>query len=159
LGRRSIGFKGEALARQEKKLGELFEKVQPEDLIKFGLIPEFIGRLPVVAALHELDEPSLVKVLTEPKNALTKQYQKYFDMEGARLKFTPEALAAVAREAIKRQSGARGLRSILEEVMMDLMYEIPSRKDIKEVVITEGAILKREEPILVFQKGRTENTA
>jgi len=159
LGRRSIGFKGETLTRQEKKLGELFEKVQPEDLIKFGLIPEFIGRLPVVAALHELDEASLVKVLTEPKNALTKQYQKYFDMEGARLKFTPEALIAVAREAIQRQSGARGLRSILEEVMMDLMYEIPSRKDIKEVVITEGAILKREEPILVFQKGRGENTA
>jgi ATP-dependent Clp protease ATP-binding subunit ClpX len=159
LGRRSIGFKGEALNRQEKKLGELFDQVQPEDLIKFGLIPEFIGRLPVVAALHELDEPSLVKVLTEPKNALTKQYQRYFEMESVKLKFTPEALSAVAKEAIKRQSGARGLRAILEEVMMELMYEIPSRKDIKEVVITEGVIFKREEPILVYQKGRGENTA
>jgi ATP-dependent Clp protease ATP-binding subunit ClpX len=159
LGRRSIGFKGEISTRKEKKLGELFDQVQPEDLIKFGLIPEFIGRLPVMAALHELDEPALVKVLTEPKNALTKQYQRYFEMENVKLKFTPEALSAVAREAIKRQSGARGLRAILEEVMMNLMYEIPSRKDIKEVVVTEGAILKKEEPILVYQKGRGENTA
>jgi ATP-dependent Clp protease ATP-binding subunit ClpX len=159
LGRRSIGFKGQTISRQDKKLGELFEMVQPEDLIKFGLIPEFIGRLPVVAALHELDEASLVRVLTEPKNALTKQYQRYFDMENVKLKFTPEALQAVAQEAIKRQSGARGLRAILEEVMMELMYEIPSRKDIKETVITEGVILKKEEPILVYQKGRGENTA
>ena len=159
LGRRSIGFKGEALSRHEKKLGELFEQVQPEDLIKFGLIPEFIGRLPVVAALHELDEASLVRVLTEPKNALTKQYQRYFEMENVKLKFTPESLQAVSKEAIKRQSGARGLRSILEEVMMELMYEIPSRRDIKEVVITEDVITKREEPILVYQKGRGENTA
>ncbi len=159
LGRRSIGFKGEIATRQEKKLGELFDQVQPEDLIKFGLIPEFIGRLPVMTALHELDEAALVKVLTEPKNALTKQYQRYFEMENVKLKFTPEALSAVAREAIKRQSGARGLRAILEEVMMNLMYEIPSRKDIKEVVVTEGAILKKEDPILVYQKGRSENTA
>jgi ATP-dependent Clp protease ATP-binding subunit ClpX len=159
LGHRSIGFKGETVPRQEKKLGELFEKVQPEDLIKFGLIPEFIGRLPVIAALHELDEASLVKVLTEPKNALTKQYQRYFEIENVKLKFTPEALQAVAREAIKRQSGARGLRSILEDVMMNLMYEIPSRRDIKEAVITEGVILNKEEPILVYQKGRGENTA
>lgn len=159
LGRRSIGFKGEISSRKDKNLGELFDQVQPEDLIKFGLIPEFIGRLPVMAALHELDEAALVKVLTEPKNALTKQYQRYFEMESVKLKFTPEALSAVAREAIKRQSGARGLRAILEEVMMNLMYEIPSRKDIKEVVITEGAILKKEDPILVYQKGRGENTA
>ncbi|HEY5039824.1 MAG TPA: AAA family ATPase, partial [bacterium] len=159
LGRRSIGFKGEAASRHEKKLGELFEKVQPEDLIKFGLIPEFIGRLPVVAALHELDEAALVKVLTEPKNALTKQYQRYFEMENVKLKFTPEALRAVAREAVKRQSGARGLRSILEEAMMDLMYEIPSRKDIKEVVITEDVIISKAEPLLVYQKNRGENTA
>jgi len=159
LGRRSIGFKGETISRQDKKLGELFDLTQPEDLIKFGLIPEFIGRLPVVAALHELDEASLVRVLTEPKNALTKQYQRYFEMENVKLKFTPEALQAVALEAIKRQSGARGLRAILEDVMMDLMYEMPSRKDIKETVITEGVILKKEEPILVYQKGRGENTA
>ncbi len=159
LGRRSIGFKGETLSRQDKKLGELFDMTQPEDLIKFGLIPEFIGRLPVMAALHELDEASLVRVLTEPKNALTKQYHRYFEMENVKLKFTPEALQAVAKEAIKRQSGARGLRAILEDVMMDLMYEIPSRKDIKETVITEGVILKKEEPILVYQKGRGENTA
>ncbi len=140
-------------------MGELFDLTQPEDLIKFGLIPEFIGRLPVMAALNELDENSLVRVLTEPKNALTKQYHRYFEMENVKLKFTPEALQAVAREAIKRQSGARGLRAILEDVMMDLMYEIPSRKDIKETVITEGVILKKEEPILVYQKGRGENTA
>jgi ATP-dependent Clp protease ATP-binding subunit ClpX len=159
LGRRSIGFKGEAVSTGDKKLGELFAKVQPEDLIKYGLIPEFIGRLPVFAPLHELDEASLVKVLTEPKNALVKQYQKYFEMENTKLKFTPEALKAVAREAIRRQSGARGLRAILEDAMMDLMYELPSRKDIKEVVATEGFVLKKEEPILVYQKGRGENTA
>ena len=159
LGRRSIGFKGETISRQEKKLGELFDQVQPEDLIKFGLIPEFIGRLPVTAALHELDELSLVRVLTEPKNALTKQYQRYLEMENVKLKFTPEALAAIAKEAIKRQSGARGLRAILEDTMMNLMFEIPSRKDIKEVVITEGVLLKKEEPIMVYQKGRGENTA
>ena len=123
------------------------------------MIPEFIGRLPIVAALHELDEESLVRVLTEPKNALTKQYQRYFEMENVRLKFTPEALKAVAREAIKRQSGARGLRAILEDAMMELMYEIPSRRDIKEVVITEDVVSRHEEPILVYQKNRGENTA
>jgi ATP-dependent Clp protease ATP-binding subunit ClpX len=160
LGKRSIGFQGEAMSRKEKKLGELFAKVQPEDLIKYGLIPEFIGRLPVSAALHELDEDSLVKVMTEPKNALLKQYQKYFDMEHVKLKFTPEAIRAVAKEAIRRQSGARGLRAILEEIMLDLMYEMPSRRDIKETVVTEGVILKKEEPILVYQKDRSkENTA
>jgi ATP-dependent Clp protease ATP-binding subunit ClpX len=159
LGRHSIGFKSEIVAQQDRKLGELFELVQPEDLIKFGLIPEFIGRLPIVTALHELDDKALVRVLTEPKNALTKQYQRYFEMENVKLKFTPEALQAVAQEANKRKSGARGLRAILEEVMMDLMYEIPSRKDIREVVITGDAIMKHEAPIIVYQKNRGENTA
>jgi ATP-dependent Clp protease ATP-binding subunit ClpX len=159
LGRHSIGFKSDIVGRNDRKLGELLELVQPEDLIMFGLIPEFIGRLPVVSALHELDENALVKVLTEPKNALAKQYQRYFEMENVKLKFTPEALRAVAQEATKRKSGARGLRAILEEVMMDLMYEIPSRKDIKEVIVTGGAIKKHEKPVIVYQKSRGENTA
>jgi len=164
LGRREIGFKAEAVSRHEKKLGDLFAQVHTEDLIKYGLIPEFVGRLPVTAPLHELDEAALVKVLTEPRNALVKQFQKYFEMEKVKLKFTPEAVRAVAREAIHRKSGARGLRAILESVMLDLMYEIPSVKDLKEVVITEGVILNQEEPIQVFakekgEKHRGENTA
>lgn len=165
LGHREIGFKAEAVGREEKKLGETFARVQPEDLIKYGLIPEFIGRLPVVAALHELDVESLVRVMTEPKNSLVRQFQKYFEMEKVKLKFTPEAVRAVASEALRRKSGARGLRSILEDVMLDLMYEIPSLKDLKEVVITEGVILKKEEPIQVYakedkrEKHRGEHTA
>jgi len=160
LGRRTIGFQGEVVSRKEKKLGEIFAQVQPEDLVRYGMIPEFVGRLPITAALHELDEAALVRVMTEPKNALIKQYQKYFDMEHVKLKFTPEAIESVAREAMRRQTGARGLRAILEETMLDLMYEIPSRRDIKEAVVTEGVILKKEEPILVYQKEKAkENTA
>ena len=134
------------------KLGELLVQVQPEDLLKFGLIPEFIGRLPIVATLHELNEEALVDILTKPKNSLVKQYQKLFEMDGVKLKFAKGALAAVAKEALQRSSGARGLRAILENAMLDIMYDIPSRSGVKEVVVNEDVILKHEAPLVVYAK-------
>ncbi|HPB94552.1 MAG TPA: ATP-dependent Clp protease ATP-binding subunit ClpX, partial [Polyangiaceae bacterium] len=131
---------------------ELFEQVQPEDLLKFGLIPEFIGRLPVIATLHELDEAALVDILTKPRNSLQRQYQKLFDIDGIKLKFTKGALTAVAREALERKSGARGLRAILEAAMLDIMYEIPSKVGVKEVIINEDVVTKHEPPLIVYQK-------
>ncbi len=152
LGKKKVGFNSESVAREERKIGEVFSLVEPEDLIKYGLIPEFIGRMPVVAALDELDEAVLVKILTEPKNALMKQYQKLLSFDNVRLKFTDGALAAIAKKAMKRKSGARGLRSILEELMLDVMYEIPSQKGIKDCLITEDTVVKNEKPILIFEK-------
>jgi ATP-dependent Clp protease ATP-binding subunit ClpX len=121
-------------------------------MIKYGLIPEFIGRMPVVAGLDELDEVTLVRILTEPKNALVKQYQKLLSFENVRLKFTDSALSVIAKKAIKRKTGARGLRSILEEIMLEVMYEIPSQKGIKECLVTEDTIVKNEKPILLYEK-------
>jgi ATP-dependent Clp protease ATP-binding subunit ClpX len=126
--------------------------VQPEDLLKFGLIPEFVGRLPVVATLHDLDEAALMRILLEPKNAIVKQYQKYFELEKVRLKFTDDATAAIAREALKRGTGARGLRAILEDVMLDVMYDLPSIPGLTECVITRDAILGVERPLLVTER-------
>ena len=125
--------------------------VTPEDLLKYGYIPEFIGRLPILATLTELDEEAMVQILKEPKNALVKQYQKLFDMEQVRLKFTDGSLVAIAREALKRKTGARGLRSILEIAMLDIMYDIPSQTMVKEVVISEDVIYNREKPIVVYE--------
>ena len=139
--------------RRTYKLGELLEQVQPEDLLKFGLIPEFIGRLPVVATLHELNEEALIDILTKPKNALVKQYQKLFEMDGVKLKFTQAALSrGRATRRSTRNTGARGLRAILEHAMLDIMYDVPSRTGIKEVVINEDVITKREPPLIVYQK-------
>jgi len=152
IGQRTMGFISDSAARKERKIGEILGLVEPEDLIKYGLIPEFVGRMPVVAALDELDEAALIKILTEPKNALMKQYQKLLSFDNVRLKFTEGALSAIAKKAIKRKTGARGLRSILEEIMLDVMYEIPSRKGIKDCLITEDSIAKREKPILIFEK-------
>ena len=152
IGQSTLGFGAEIKSKKDYKLGELLEQVQPEDLLKFGLIPEFIGRLPVLATLHELNEEALVDILTKPKNALVKQYQKLFEMDGVKLKFTKGALVAVAKEALVRQSGARGLRAILEHAMLDIMYDIPSRSGIKEVVVNEDVITKREAPLIVYQK-------
>jgi ATP-dependent Clp protease ATP-binding subunit ClpX len=152
IGQQTLGFGAEIKSKKDFKLGELFAQVQPEDLLKFGLIPEFIGRLPVIATLHELNEDALIDILTKPKNALVKQFQRLFEMDGVKLKFTKTALSAVAREALLRNSGARGLRAILEAAMLDIMYDIPSRGGIKEVVINEEVITKGEAPLIVYQK-------
>ncbi len=154
---RSLGFGAEIPSKNDKKLGEVLAQVQPEDLLKFGMIPEFIGRLPVIATLHELNEEALVDVLTKPKNSLVRQYQKLFEMDGVKLKFTKGALAAVSREALLRQSGARGLRAILEHSMLDIMYEVPSKNGIKEVVVNEEVILKHEAPLIVYHKESAES--
>jgi ATP-dependent Clp protease ATP-binding subunit ClpX len=126
--------------------------VQPEDLLKYGMIPEFIGRLPVVATLHELEHEDLIRILNEPKDAIIKQYKKMFDLENVRLKFTDGALRAIAKLSVERKSGARGLRSILESTMLDIMYDIPSRRDVRECVINEDVVLNKEKPLFIFEK-------
>jgi len=151
-GQKSLGFGAEIKQKVAMRVGETISLVQPEDLIKFGLIPEFIGRLPVVATLDELDEEALVKILVEPKNALIRQYQKLFGFEGVSLRFTNGALVAIAKEALKRKSGARGLRAILENTLLDLMYEIPSQSNIRECVISEEVILNKEKPIIIYER-------
>ena len=145
-----IGFGAEVKSRDSKDVSETLRKIEPEDLIKFGLIPEFVGRLPVVATLHELDEAALMEILVEPKNALIKQYQKLFAMEGAELEVRPQALQAIARRALKRKTGARGLRSILESVLLDTMYELPNMENVSKVVVDEGMIEGASKPILIY---------
>jgi len=152
VGRKRMGFGGSLEEKDGRRASDLLHDVRPEDLLKFGLIPEFIGRLPVLATLDELDESALVRILKEPKNALTKQYAKLFDMENVHLKFTEEALKAIAREAMKRKSGARGLRAILENIMLDIMYDLPSQPNIKEVVISDDVVDRNEPPIVVYSK-------
>ncbi|MEK7797332.1 MAG: ATP-dependent Clp protease ATP-binding subunit ClpX, partial [Nitrospirota bacterium] len=149
LNQKSIGFGAEIRGKHERRMGLLLAQVQPEDLLKYGLIPEFVGRLPVVATLDELDEKALVRIMTEPKNALLKQYEKLLAFEKVKLKFTENAIAAVARKAYKQKTGARGLRSILEEVMLDVMYEIPSQREIRECVVTEDVIEGKTTPLLI----------
>ena len=148
-----IGFGAEVTGKEEKAITTLLKVVEPEDLIKYGLIPELIGRLPVVATLDELEEAALVKILTEPKNALTKQYQKLFQMEGVELEFRPEALKAIAKRALERKTGARGLRSIVEATLIDTMYDLPGSTDIAKVVVEEAAITGDSKPLYVLQEG------
>jgi ATP-dependent Clp protease ATP-binding subunit ClpX len=152
VGRSGMGFAADVRAKHEKNVGDLLALAQPEDLLKFGLIPEFVGRLPVVATLYDLDESALVRILREPKNAILKQYQRYFELEKVRLTFTEDAAVAIAREALKRGTGARGLRAILEDVMLDVMYELPSIPDLSECVVTRDVILGLERPILVSER-------
>ena len=157
VGEKKLGFgahtKGakdvERIKKDEKR--SLLSMVQPEDLLKFGLIPEFIGRLPMIAVLDDLDEGALIKFLVDPKNALTKQYKKLFDMENVQLRFTEGALLAIAKQAIERKAGARGLRAILESIMLEVMYDVPSEPDIKEVIVSEDAVVKGEKPLIVYQ--------
>ncbi len=156
IGERKLGFGADIPSRKDKKIGELLERVEPEDLLRAGLIPEFIGRLPVIATLHELNEEALVDILTKPKNALVKQYQKLFEMDGVKLKFAQGALHAVAREALKRNAGARGLRAIMEKSMLDIMYEVPSQSDIREVAVSEEVIVSGEKPLIVYEKEEAE---
>jgi ATP-dependent Clp protease ATP-binding subunit ClpX len=148
--RSGIGFGAEVKSQSERTLSDLFKDVEPDDLIKFGLIPELVGRLPVVASLDELDERALVQILTEPKNALVKQYQRLFSMEGTELEIRPGALNAIARKALKRKAGARGLRSILEQALLDTMYELPSLSDAEKVVIEENAINGEGKPLVIY---------
>ena len=154
LGGKVMGFGADIKSRKERNIGEILPMVQPEDLIKFGLIPEFLGRLPVIATLDELNEAALVRILKEPKNALVKQFQKLFEFENVALRFTDSALRAVAKKSFERKSGARGLRAIMELAMLDIMYEIPSINGVKECVINEEVILNGEEPILLFEQSR-----
>ncbi|MDT8443423.1 MAG: ATP-dependent Clp protease ATP-binding subunit ClpX [Desulfuromonadales bacterium] len=151
VGSKTMGFGAEPVQRKDQQIGEILCQVEPGDLLKYGLIPEFIGRLPIVATLDELDEDALVRILCEPKNALIKQYQKLFDMENVNLKFTDGALVAVAQEALKRKTGARGLRSILENAMLDIMYDIPSQDRVREVLINEDVIFKGTQPIVIYE--------
>ena len=157
IGVRGMGFGAELKTRKQRPLGELLRSVQTEDLLKFGMIPEFIGRLPIVATLDELDAGALVRILSEPKNALLKQYQKMFELEGVNLGITDGALQAIARAALERKAGARGLRSILESTMLDIMYEIPSRDDVSEVIINEDVILNGADPMVVYDQDRVES--
>jgi ATP-dependent Clp protease ATP-binding subunit ClpX len=152
LGQSRLGFGAEIKSKADMKLGELLSHVQPEDLLKFGLIPEFIGRLPVIATLHELNEEALIDILTKPRNSLVKQFHKLFEMDGVKLKFAKGALQAIAKKALARESGARGLRAIMEEAMLDVMYDVPSKQGIKEVVVNEEAILQGEAPLIVYHK-------
>jgi ATP-dependent Clp protease ATP-binding subunit ClpX len=155
-----IGFTAEVKIKDDaKNVGELFAEVESEDLIKYGLIPEFVGRLPVVATLEELDEAALVKILTEPKNALIKQYQHLFEMEGAELEFREDSLGAIARKSMERKTGARGLRTIVENVLLNTMYELPSADNISKVVVDEAVILGEAEPYLVYESDKQKNVA
>ncbi len=147
-----IGFSAKVKSSERKaEVGKVLADVEPEDLIKFGLIPEFVGRLPVVATLEELDEPALVKILTEPKNAITKQFRKLFEMEGVELEFRPDALTAIAKKALKRKTGARGLRTIVESVLLDTMYDLPSLENVKKVVVDESVVEHKSEPYLIYE--------
>jgi ATP-dependent Clp protease ATP-binding subunit ClpX len=149
-GKKSIGFGAESGSpKQKKRQGEILAEVQPEDLLKFGIIPEFIGRLPVVACLEDLDRDALINIHTQPRNALTKQYKRLLELDGVQLRFTDDALKTVAVEAMKRNTGARGLRSILEAAMLDVMFDLPSQRGAREIVVNEAAILRKEPPLVV----------
>jgi ATP-dependent Clp protease ATP-binding subunit ClpX len=152
IGVKGLGFGADIQRRDERRLGEVLKEVQTEDLLKYGLIPEFVGRLPVVATLEELEADALIDILTKPKNALVRQYQKLFEFEDVRLRFSDGALRAVSRQALRRKSGARGLRTILEGVMLELMYDIPSRDDVEECVISEEVIEQGAAPLIVYKR-------
>jgi ATP-dependent Clp protease ATP-binding subunit ClpX len=151
-GSKSMGFGAKVVTRTKKKMGEILAQIQPEDLLRFGLIPEFVGRLPIIATMNELEQDDLVRILREPKNALVKQYQKLFEYDDIRLRFTEGAVSAIATEAIKRKSGARGLRSVMEEAMLEIMYEMPSTENVKECVISEQVILNGDYPVVLYEK-------
>ena len=153
----SIGFGAEVKNTEDKKTGEWMKSLEPEDLLKYGLIPEFIGRLPIVATLEDLDEKSLVKILQEPKNSLIKQYQELFKLEGAKLVFKDNAVKEIAIKAIKKKTGARGLRSILENILLKTMYNLPSQDNVEEVIIDLNAVKGQSQPIIVHSKSHTKN--
>ncbi len=149
IGQTLMGFGADIKVRDEKKIGEILDMILPQDLLKYGLIPEFVGRVPIIATLEALEIDALIQILTEPKNALVKQYKKLFELDGVDLEFMDEALQAIAEEAIQRNTGARGLRAIIEDIMLEVMYEVPSRLDVTKVVVTRDVILKKDKPLLV----------
>ena len=154
IGKKSIGFGAEIRSNQDADIGEILSQILPEDLLKYGLIPEFVGRVPVIVTLNSLDEEALIKILKEPKNALVKQYQKLLEMDGVSLEFEEEALRLIAHKAIERKTGARGLRAILEEIMLNVMYEIPSRDDVEKCIITRDTVENYSDPILILSEGQ-----
>ena len=160
IGRRgkgsAMGFGADVKADDDRKIGEMFQELEPEDLLSFGLIPEFVGRLPVIATLEDLDESALITILTEPKNALTKQYQRLFEMEDVALTFTDGALSAISKKAIERKTGARGLRSIMEEILLNTMFELPGLENVDEVVVNEEAVSKESEPLMIYSDRKEE---
>ena len=156
MGTAVIGFAGKILTKEEKKKSNILEQVEAHDVVKYGLIPELVGRLPVIVSLDELDEDALTKILTEPKNSIVKQYKKLFDIDEVELEFTPEAIAEIAKTAIKREIGARGLRSIIEKVMQDIMFEVPSNANIEKVIITEAAVLGEGKPDIIINENKTK---
>ncbi|MBB5347712.1 ATP-dependent Clp protease ATP-binding subunit ClpX [Desulfoprunum benzoelyticum] len=158
-GTKSIGFGAKVVAEPKKELGQLLATVRPEDLLKYGLIPELVGRLPVIATMEELVEEDLIRILREPKNALTKQYQKLFELEGIKLRFTEGALSAIARKALERKSGARGLRSVMETAMLDVMYDLPSKNNVQECVISEQVITNGDYPVILYSPDEKLKTA
>jgi ATP-dependent Clp protease ATP-binding subunit ClpX len=158
-GTKSMGFGAKVVSTQKKKMGELLAAVQPEDLLRFGLIPELVGRLPVIATMEELQKEDLIRILCEPKNALIKQFQRLFELDGIRLRFTEGALSAIADEAIKRKSGARGLRSVMENAMLDVMYDLPSDPDASECVISEQVIISGDYPVILYETSESKKSA
>lgn len=148
-GHKAMGFGADVKTQKEKRIGEILEQILPQDLLRFGLIPEFVGRVPIVVTLDALDEHALIRILTEPKNALVRQYQKLFDLDGVTLEFTEDSLKAISIEAMRRNTGARGLRAIVEDIMLDVMYDVPSRADITKCVVTKDVVSKKESPLLV----------
>ncbi|HBS60185.1 MAG TPA: ATP-dependent Clp protease ATP-binding subunit ClpX, partial [Firmicutes bacterium] len=155
-GTKTLGFGAEIKSKADKPIGEILREILPGDLLKYGLIPEFVGRLPVIVTLDALDEEALVRILTEPRNALVKQYQKFLEMDNVGLEFKDEALHAIAKEAIQRNTGARGLRAIIEDIMLNVMYEIPSRTDVTKCIVTKEVVAQKEEPILVTVDRKTK---
>jgi len=152
IGRKTLGFKAEVKSMRSRDIGQTLEMVEPQDLIKYGLIPEFVGRLPVVGTRHELDKTALIQILTQPRNAITRQYQKLFEYENVKLRFTDDALEAISEMALQRKIGARGLRMIIEDLMLDMMYTLPGQKKIRECVITRDVVESREKPITLMEK-------
>ena len=153
----AMGFGADVRNDDERGIGEIFKDIEPEDLLKFGLIPEFVGRLPVLATLEDLDQDALVTILTEPKNALVKQYQRLFELEDTKLNFTDDALNAIAKRAIERKTGARGLRSILEEILLDTMFDLPGLEEVTEVVVNEEAVSSESSPLMIYAENQKED--
>src|SRR6267142_650191 len=152
VGKKTLGFRADVKSLRSRDIGATLEQLEPQDLIKYGLIPEFVGRLPVVGTLHELDKPALIQILTQPRNAITRQYMKLFEYENVKLRFTDDALEAIAESALDRKIGARGLRMIIEDLMLDLMYQVPNQKQVREVTITREVVLAKDKPITLIEK-------